>query len=177
MQGSGGTHLPSTIGAQSNIRKSSLNPQNGLQKSLNSLDFQQHKNQGSAMSNSLGRPSSSLRSRDKLPQIGFHTKLATYQQRIEHNVNSRVTKVDKATLSDIYHVALYCKDIQEHMQATEKSTQPDGFYMRRQRDINENVRAILVDWIISVHAKFKLLPETLYLTVNLIDRYFSVFNV
>jgi len=39
------------------------------------------------------------------------------------------------------------------------------------------VRAILVDWIISVHAKFKLLPETLYLTTNLIDRYFSMFNV
>jgi len=49
--------------------------------------------------------------------------------------------------------------------------------MRGQRDINENVRAILVDWIISVHAKFKLLPETLYLTINLIDRYFSIFNV
>ena len=74
----GTTQLPSTIGAQSNIRKSSLNPQNGLQKSLNSLDFHQHKNQGSAMSNSLGRPTSSLRSRDKLPQIGFHTKMATY---------------------------------------------------------------------------------------------------
>ncbi len=54
---------------------------------------------------------------------------------------------------------------------------PDGFYMKRQQDINENVRAILVDWLISVHAKFKLLPETLYLTVNLIDRYLSLFNV
>ena len=63
------------------------------------------------------------------------------------------------------------------MQLTEKFTQPNGFYMRGQRDINENVRAILVDWIISVHAKFKLLPETLFLTINLIDRYFSLFNV
>ena len=63
------------------------------------------------------------------------------------------------------------------MQATEKFTQPNGFYMRRQQHINENVRAILVDWIISVHSKFKLLPETLYLTINLIDRYFSMFNV
>ena len=54
---------------------------------------------------------------------------------------------------------------------------PDGFYMKRQTDINENVRAILVDWLISVHSKFKLLSETLYLTVNLIDRYFSLFNV
>lgn len=63
------------------------------------------------------------------------------------------------------------------MQDTEKFTQPNGFYMRTQRDINENVRAILVDWIISVHAKFKLLPETLYLTINIIDRYFGMFNV
>ena len=39
------------------------------------------------------------------------------------------------------------------------------------------MRAILVDWIISVHAKFKLLPETLYLTINLIDRYFCIFNI
>lgn len=33
------------------------------------------------------------------------------------------------------------------------------------------MRAILVDWIIEVHLKFKLLPETLFLTVSLIDRY------
>jgi len=33
------------------------------------------------------------------------------------------------------------------------------------------MRAILVDWIIEVHLKFKLLPETLFLTVGLIDRY------
>jgi hypothetical protein len=62
------------------------------------------------------------------------------------------------------------------MQLTEKYTQPNGFYMRSQKDINENVRAILVDWIISVHAKFKLLPETLFIAINIIDRYFSVFH-
>jgi cyclin B len=33
------------------------------------------------------------------------------------------------------------------------------------------MRAILVDWLIEVHFKFKLLPETLFLTINLIDRY------
>lgn len=64
------------------------------------------------LSSSVGRPSSSLRSRDKLPQIGIHNKLSTYQRRIEDNVTSRVSKVDKATLSDIYHVSHYCKEIQ-----------------------------------------------------------------
>jgi hypothetical protein len=33
------------------------------------------------------------------------------------------------------------------------------------------MRAILIDWLVEVHLKFKLLPETLYLTVNLIDRF------
>lgn len=33
------------------------------------------------------------------------------------------------------------------------------------------MRGILVDWLVDVHIKFKLRPETLFLTVNLIDRY------
>lgn len=33
------------------------------------------------------------------------------------------------------------------------------------------MRSILVDWLVDVHVKFKLLPETMFLTVNLIDRY------
>ena len=46
--------------------------------------------------------------------------------------------------------------------------------MKNQTDINEKMRAILVDWLIEVHLKFKLLPETLFLTVNLIDRFLEV---
>ncbi len=44
-------------------------------------------------------------------------------------------------------------------------------YMTRQDDINEKMRSILIDWLVEVHLKFKLVPESLYLTVNLIDRY------
>ncbi len=43
--------------------------------------------------------------------------------------------------------------------------------MSKQSDINEKMRAILVDWLVDVHLKFKLVNETLFLTVNLIDRY------
>lgn len=48
---------------------------------------------------------------------------------------------------------------------------PSASYMRNQPDINERMRAILVDWLVEVHLKFKLMPEVLPLTVNLIDRY------
>ena len=40
-----------------------------------------------------------------------------------------------------------------------------------QTEINDKMRAILVDWLIEVHLKFKLLPETLFITIALIDRY------
>ena len=43
--------------------------------------------------------------------------------------------------------------------------------MTKQFEINDKMRAILVDWLIEVHLKFKLLPETLYITINIIDRF------
>lgn len=44
-------------------------------------------------------------------------------------------------------------------------------YMSNQFDINERMRAILIDWLIEVHYKFELMDETLFMTVNLIDRF------
>ena len=35
----------------------------------------------------------------------------------------------------------------------------------------------MVDWLIQIHYNFKLWPETLFLTVNVIDRYFSQHQV
>lgn len=40
-----------------------------------------------------------------------------------------------------------------------------------QTDVNYKMRAILIDWLIEVHNKFKLHPPTLWLCVNIIDRY------
>jgi hypothetical protein len=41
--------------------------------------------------------------------------------------------------------------------------------MQGQPDIDERMRAILIDWLIDVHKRFKLKPETLFLTVYIID--------
>jgi cyclin B len=43
--------------------------------------------------------------------------------------------------------------------------------MEAQPDVNEKMRDILIDWLVEVHLKYKLVPETLYLTVSLIDKY------
>ncbi|KAJ0495229.1 putative cyclin domain-containing protein [Helianthus annuus] len=46
-------------------------------------------------------------------------------------------------------------------------------YMSQERDITDRMRGILIDWLIEVHYKFELMEETLYLTVNLVDRFLA----
>ena len=65
----------------------------------------------------------------------------------------------------------YISDIYEHLKDIEFDHLPSPNYMKSQTDINEKMRGILIDWLIEVHLKFKLLPETMFLTVNLIDRF------
>lgn len=47
-------------------------------------------------------------------------------------------------------------------------------YMPSQKDINAKMRSILVDWLVEVHYKFKLQPQTLWLCINILDRYLEV---
>ena len=54
---------------------------------------------------------------------------------------------------------------------------PNPEYMKHQVDLQWRMRGILVDWLIEVHVKFRLLPETLFLAVNLVDRFLSARTV
>ena len=50
---------------------------------------------------------------------------------------------------------------------------PNPDYMDNQTEIRWSMRSVLMDWLVQVHARFNLLPETLFLTVNYIDRFLS----
>jgi cyclin A len=45
-----------------------------------------------------------------------------------------------------------------------------------QKDVSPNMRGILVDWLVEVAEEYKIVSDTLYLTVSYIDRFLS-FNV
>jgi hypothetical protein len=67
----------------------------------------------------------------------------------------------------------YVIEIFEYLHILEAQTQPNPDYMNDQKELSWKMRAILVDWLIDVHSKFRLLPETLYLAVNIVDRFLS----
>lgn len=91
--------------------------------------------------------------------------------------NDEIDPVDFDQINNPQYVAPYVKEIMQYLRATEEKYLPKSTYMKNQTDINEKMRAILIDWLVDVHLKFKLLPETLFLTVNIIDRYLGVTSI
>lgn len=88
-----------------------------------------------------------------------------------YQVTGNVDNIDLRDQDDPLSVTSYVQDMYAHFRSKEASTSVRPTYMEAQPYINERMRAILVDWLVEVHLKFKLVPETLYLTVNLIDRF------
>ncbi|CAE8638503.1 unnamed protein product, partial [Polarella glacialis] len=78
---------------------------------------------------------------------------------------------DTLPAEDPQSVAEYAHDIYAQLVNSEENYQPRPDYMDSQVDINAKMRAILVDWLVEVHMKYKLKTETLFMAVNLVDRY------
>ncbi|PIA13012.1 B-type cyclin [Coemansia reversa NRRL 1564] len=65
-------------------------------------------------------------------------------------------------------------DIFGYMRELEVKLMPDPNYIERQSALSWATRSILVEWIVQVHQRFNLLPETLYLCINFVDRFLSI---
>ncbi|XP_059658059.1 cyclin-A2-2 [Cornus florida] len=70
--------------------------------------------------------------------------------------------------------SLYASDIYDNLHVMELDRRLSVNYMEiLQRDITQSMRGILIDWLVEVLEEYRLVPDTLYLTVSLIDRYLS----
>ena len=88
------------------------------------------------------------------------------------NINNNYLLNDKIKNKyDLQFAEEYQEEIIPYLISLEYKKRINPNYMLNQNDINEKMRMILIDWLIEVHLKFKLLPETLFLTINFIDRY------
>lgn len=84
-----------------------------------------------------------------------------------------VVDLDAEDLYDPLMAADYVVGIFDYLKELEPTTMPNPDYMHHQDELEWKMRGILVDWLIEVHTRFRLLPETLFLAVNIIDRFLS----
>uniref|UniRef100_A0A8C1FHK4 Cyclin B3 n=1 Tax=Cyprinus carpio carpio TaxID=630221 RepID=A0A8C1FHK4_CYPCA len=81
--------------------------------------------------------------------------------------------IDSEHLSDSTHTVEYAKDIFDYLKSREETFVLHD-YMADQPNLNSNMRAILVDWLVEVQENFELNHETLYLAVKMTDHYLAV---
>ena len=87
------------------------------------------------------------------------------------NISYHEIKPKSEKRIDVQNADEYFDDICQELFSNEEKYLVDPKYMSNQSDINHRMRAILIDWLIDVHLKYKLVPQTMYIAVNLIDRY------
>ncbi|KAK0509724.1 hypothetical protein JMJ35_008118 [Cladonia borealis] len=84
-----------------------------------------------------------------------------------------VQDLDAEDYNDPLMVAEYVGEIFDYLKVLEESTMPNPDYMDHQENLEWQLRGVLIDWLIEVHTRFHLLPETIFLAVNIIDRFLS----
>ena len=88
------------------------------------------------------------------------------------DITTRITNPADPQVNNEYLIEMY-----HNLKLEEKNVKSLFGYMKNQSDINEKMRAMLVDWLIDVHFKFKLKSDTLFLTIWLVDKYLSLKRV
>lgn len=91
----------------------------------------------------------------------------------ENVVPHGVLDLDAEDAEDPLMVAEYVNEIFDYLKELEVQTMANPTYMDNQQELEWKMRGILVDWLLEVHTRFRLLPETLFLAVNIIDRFLS----
>ncbi|PWA43688.1 cyclin A1,1 [Artemisia annua] len=92
---------------------------------------------------------------------------------MERGTGEKIVDLDVDFMEPQLCATMAC-DIYQHLRATEAKKRPAVDFMENvQKDINPSMRAILIDWLVEVAEEYRLVPDTLYLTINYIDRFLS----
>lgn len=93
-----------------------------------------------------------------------------YQQEIE---SIRATFEDEVDIYDTTMVSEYSDDIFQYMADLEEDMMPGADYISGQSEITWDMRQLLVDWLLQVHRRYHMLPETLWIAINIVDRFLT----
>ncbi|XP_071794452.1 G2/mitotic-specific cyclin-B [Asterias amurensis] len=99
----------------------------------------------------------------------INTALEAFSQ----NLLEGVEDIDKNDFDNPQLCSEFVNDIYHYMRKLEREFKVRTDYMTIQ-EITERMRNILIDWLVQVHLRFNLLQETLFLTIQILDRYLEV---
>ncbi|CDZ97155.1 Cyclin B and related kinase-activating proteins [Phaffia rhodozyma] len=114
-------------------------------------------------------------------KIGGNKRMSLAKPSTVSSILSAVRKVstqvvESASFSKANRILFedeYAAEAVAYMAELEKVTLPKIEIMNQQPELAWYMRPFLVEFLVEIHQQFRLRPEVLYLTINIIDRYVS----
>lgn len=88
-------------------------------------------------------------------------------------------EVDAEDREDPFYCTDYVEDVYQFLKESEQNPVYiiSARFLSNQSKVTSHHRCVLIDWLVQVQRKFKLLQETLYITIDILDRYLDVSQV
>merc|ERR1712025_994151 len=92
---------------------------------------------------------------------------------VERSLPAGVVDIDEKDLENPQLCSEYTQDVYAYLRSVEPVSAVKANHLIG-CSINEKMRAVLVDWLVEVQIQFKLLQETLFSTISIVDRFLAV---
>ncbi|XP_072977180.1 cyclin-A3-1-like [Typha angustifolia] len=118
-------------------------------------------------------PPSKPRTRSKAKEEETAAEVARKEASLARSTSDFATC---SRLDDPQMCSHYAADIYHYLRSMEveaKRRPAENYIEKVQKDITASMRATLVDWLVEVAEEYKLLADTLYLTISYVDRFLS----
>lgn len=112
---------------------------------------------------------------DNDPSLMIDDDDENFDENDEELQNELKQALKKHDDSQLFKSSVYIDDIEQYLLELESTPELRALpnYMEFQPDIDSNKRAILINWLIEVADEYDLESETLFISINIIDRFLS----
>jgi hypothetical protein len=159
------------------INKEKMNVDNEfIHKSKSSLEIDVSNLENySTSSNSMNIENDKTKQKESTEKIENSNKLIKNNEIILNSKENKENKENLISYNCLQWAQEYINDILKNLIDEEKAIlfEINPNYFNRQKEINQSMRGILIDWIIDVVNNFNYKDETLYTTIYIIDNYLS----
>jgi cyclin B len=98
-------------------------------------------------------------------------KLQEFNKTAGKRVVESIEDIDKKDANNIQACSEYAKDISSYLRLRETTMKYTENYIKEQADVLPEHREKVIEWFIKVQMKYPLKDETIYLAVNILDRF------
>merc|ERR1712013_769339 len=142
----------------------------GHRNALGDITKQQNLPKNAAAKDALGKVGTRRQTSRKLR---LDKELAEVNEETERRRPSTVPDIDEKDLENPQLCAEYTVDVYAYLRNLEPSSTVKANHLLG-CSINDKMRAVLVDWLVEVQVQFKLLQETLFSTISIVDRFLAI---